>query len=523
MNIIHICIDALCYNDLFNNKYNVAPNILDFASSSIVFHKYLSNAGPTQFALPSVFSSTFPLDYGGYDNGVKNRPITLPQTLKDFGYKNYFIGANAWINKKEGYLDGIDTYIDANDPKLFWDNSKIYFEYNKKRHINGRIDIKELFEITFQRAKIDLERTLNSIENIKNNIKGKDSFVIRSYTKNKIRNDFNKFFAKYSSEKFEPSLENISRLIDFDYILNLNKPILIRLKNRVSRKFHSYYHNGAFLVKKVIQILKDNNTDNKYIYLHLYDIHERNYNNTNFQKIGVNSNKFLKKIGCPKRVSIEQKLKRSIDDKLKIAMSIRYVDDQIGRLIHYIKKEEQLNNTLIVLNADHGLGGFSSEKKEQLTGSLYNDYLHVPCMIFAPNKPKYIMPENSLFSHIDIFPTILDCLELPIPKGIKGKSMFKKNEKGKVSLFENASLGPCDLVNGKPIKIAFIKNNFKSISVINPQNHKYSSFKLFNLKKDWYEKHDLSNDVYYTEIVNEFKRMTISRVQEITDQGKINN
>ncbi len=518
MNIIHICIDSLCYKDLFNNKYNVAPNLLKYASQSVIIPKYLANAGPTQFALPSVFTSSYPLDYGGYDDGIIYRPSTLPKILKQYGYQNYFVGTNAWINHKEGYLHWFDNYIDANDPKLFWDNSKIYFNYNLEKFENGYISLIELLQITFNRARNDLERTIISIDNINSTAHGyKDSHIIRNYSKEKIVKYFNKFFDKYLDDNFQPSIEDIEHLVDFDYILNHKRNIITKIINKISRKFHCYYHKGDFLVKNTIDILKNANNNNFYIYLQLYDIHERNYNNTNFQKFGINLNKRLKKIGSDKRYNILQILRNRVDDKSRIAASLSYVDEQFGILYSYLVRTGLINNTLIIINSDHGLGGYSQTRNEQLTGSLYNEYLHVPCIIGTPNK---IVINNiaNINTHIDIAPTILDYLNLPKMKDAKGKSILSSENHSKIHLFENATLGPCDLKNGKQIQIGIIKDSFKVISLIDFKNEKFIWIKLFNIRDDWNEINNLSEYVKYQELISGLIKIILNRVKEIKNQ-----
>ena len=71
---IYIIIDALRY-DLFEDpdvRSILFPNINNLIKRGFI-KKAVANAQSTQFVLPSLFSSTYPLDHGGYNYGIRNR------------------------------------------------------------------------------------------------------------------------------------------------------------------------------------------------------------------------------------------------------------------------------------------------------------------------------------------------------------------------------------------------------------------------------------------------------------------
>ena len=63
-----IIIDALRYDLLHNRTSRKAlfPNLNKIISRGFLT-KAIANAQATQFVLPSLFSSTYPLDHGGYN------------------------------------------------------------------------------------------------------------------------------------------------------------------------------------------------------------------------------------------------------------------------------------------------------------------------------------------------------------------------------------------------------------------------------------------------------------------------
>jgi len=85
---------------------------------------------------------------------------------------------------------------------------------------------------------------------------------------------------------------------------------------------------------------------------------------------------------------------------------VRYVDDNIGRLLEKMKELNMYNDSLIIMTSDHGEefwdhGGFEHGH------SLYNELIHVPLIIKAPgNAPRQIV-ETKVGTQ-SIMPTILD-------------------------------------------------------------------------------------------------------------------
>lgn len=89
---------------------------------------------------------------------------------------------------------------------------------------------------------------------------------------------------------------------------------------------------------------------------------------------------------------------------------IAYVDDQIGLLITFLKKNNIYSDTLIIIIGDHGEA--FGEHQELTHGMfLYDTTIHIPFIIKFPkfNKHKKI---NATVRSIDLFPTILDLLHI---------------------------------------------------------------------------------------------------------------
>jgi len=82
-----LVIDSLRYDTLCNTKFSdyLFPNLSKLKKHS-VFTSCFSNGIATQLTLPSLFSLTYPLDYGGYENGIRERPRSFIECFKEQGY-----------------------------------------------------------------------------------------------------------------------------------------------------------------------------------------------------------------------------------------------------------------------------------------------------------------------------------------------------------------------------------------------------------------------------------------------------
>jgi len=102
---------------------------------------------------------------------------------------------------------------------------------------------------------------------------------------------------------------------------------------------------------------------------------------------------------------------------------IAFVDAQVGRLIAFLKDLGAFTHCLIVLAADHGEGlGEHGEKTHGFF--IYNSTLHVPLIIKVPGAaPTTIESEVSL---VDVMPTVLHALRLPIPPTVQGRSLLSE-------------------------------------------------------------------------------------------------
>ena len=121
---------------------------------------------------------------------------------------------------------------------------------------------------------------------------------------------------------------------------------------------------------------------------------------------------------------------RLTDDALrKIALydsEIRYVDDRVGQLLLLLKTHGLYDETLIVVNADHG-----DDMVEHTANfehrECYDTTIHTPLIVKLPaamqTQANVGTVVDELVSHADLMPTLLDLAEAPDVPQMDGRSL----------------------------------------------------------------------------------------------------
>ncbi len=103
---------------------------------------------------------------------------------------------------------------------------------------------------------------------------------------------------------------------------------------------------------------------------------------------------------------------------------IAFADTQVGRVLAFLKQKNLYDNTFIIVAGDHGEGlGEHGEKTHGFF--IYNPTLHVPLILKLPAGEAV---RNKVVSHtvslIDLLPTVLQVVGLPVPGAVQGKSLL---------------------------------------------------------------------------------------------------
>lgn len=159
-----------------------------------------------------------------------------------------------------------------------------------------------------------------------------------------------------------------------------------------------------------------------------------------------------------------------------------YVDFELGKLFGYLERNGLMQNTVIILTGDHGES--LHEHGESTHGYFaYNSTLWIPLIIAGPGiRPSRI---DDYVSHVDIFPTVCDILNLEKPSFLQGVSLLPliNGEKIKKRAIYFESLNAYYNCSWAPLR-GFIEEGDKFISSPIPE--------LYNIKDDFDEKTNLA-------------------------------
>jgi len=100
---------------------------------------------------------------------------------------------------------------------------------------------------------------------------------------------------------------------------------------------------------------------------------------------------------------------------------IAYLDSEVGKLLDYLKQTGIYDKSLIIVTSDHG-EAFGERGLLEHGVSVYQDQVWVPLIVKYPNRRQKRVIEYPV-SLVDVMPTVLDVVGVPIPAGVQGVSL----------------------------------------------------------------------------------------------------
>lgn len=104
-------------------------------------------------------------------------------------------------------------------------------------------------------------------------------------------------------------------------------------------------------------------------------------------------------------------------------LQLAYVDNLLGELFETLKSEALFDQALIVLTADHGVSFRTGQSRRPVTDENHMDILPVPLFIKLPDQTLGSVSDVNVET-VDILPTIVDLLNIPLSAPVDGVSVF---------------------------------------------------------------------------------------------------
>lgn len=203
---------------------------------------------------------------------------------------------------------------------------------------------------------------------------------------------------------------------------------------------------------------------------------------------------------------------------------IRSIDGFLGAFFEKLKQAGLFDSTVVVFTSDHGeefADHFAHRFYDAHCKTVYDELIRVPLIMRAPGMTSAGSVITEQVELVDVAPTILDILDLPVPEDMQGRSLVPALEGGSVgegrpALSEATCRGP----EWKSLRTA----DWKYVAAFDVVDGEHSGAlgpmlweKLFDLRSDPREKRDVA--VAYQEKTLELRTTLLALVNALAEQG----
>ena len=198
---------------------------------------------------------------------------------------------------------------------------------------------------------------------------------------------------------------------------------------------------------------------------------------------------------------VKWKYQRYMKDYLKTTKTL---DDNIGRLLKYLKENDLLENTLIIYTSDQGF--YMGEHGWFDKRFMYEESLRTPLVMRLPESLKAMRGATIplMVQNIDHAPTFLEMAGAQIPKDIQGDSYLpllkrEKPQNWRHAIYYHYQEYPAEHAVKRHYGIR--NERYKLIHFYND----IDTWELYDLKNDPKEMHNLINDNEYASVLVNLK------------------
>jgi arylsulfatase A-like enzyme len=202
---------------------------------------------------------------------------------------------------------------------------------------------------------------------------------------------------------------------------------------------------------------------------------------------------------------------------------IRYVDDCVGKLMHYMEDKGLAENTVVLFFSDHGelLGDFGMTHK---LPAFYESLTRIPAIIRHPEGNWAGSKFAGLTEEVDLVPTLFEMMGVKKPPTMVGRSWVQALDSGDQTgresiLCEAGGGGPTfkEPINGHKLKAPQLPTSLGSGAMIRQGDWKLSIYEddraeLYDLENDPDELNNLYGADEYAQIQNELTLALTKRI-----------
>lgn len=117
-------------------------------------------------------------------------------------------------------------------------------------------------------------------------------------------------------------------------------------------------------------------------------------------------------------------------------LSIKEADRVIQRIFTLLERKGYLQNSVAMIVSDHG-EAFGEHGTYGHIHTIYQETMAIPLLIYDPHKKKY--GTDTYATQLDVAPTIIDRLGLPVPETWQGKSLLRPSTDSRLTVHQTTT------------------------------------------------------------------------------------
>ncbi|MGB3976919.1 MAG: flippase-like domain-containing protein [bacterium] len=230
--------------------------------------------------------------------------------------------------------------------------------------------------------------------------------------------NFHQGFSEYhylSPDYFFLADEFSSKLTYYSILRKVREGFLVKAK------YPQHYYQEAAVVNRAVQEYLDRRgkNDRFFIFMHYMETHDPFFKHP-FNGVGY------ARVTMPDPDPVLAEEMRST-----YAGEVTYMDQRMGELFEYLKKEGLWDNTIVLVTADHG-EEFYDHGGWWHGLTLYQEQIHIPFIFkLDAGNSRHITPTTRFDNarHVDVAPTLLGLARIPAPTSMQaGRDLFGYGE-----------------------------------------------------------------------------------------------
>ena len=272
--------------------------------------------------------------------------------------------------------------------------------------------------------------------------------------------------------------------------------------------------SGAYVVEQVKRWLDKPRNGPFFVWTHLMDVHNSSCSTFDLAQPGEYVRRESARLADMNARIIQKGPAYKSDKNHDFALS--YVDEQIQRLHSFLAARGLLEDTIIVLTSDHGsrTAGYPRPDFKDIT-AFYDQLYHIPFALVHENFPAQRL--DRLCSSMDIAPTLLDMIGLPVPREYRGAPVYSPDTLLRDHLvMEHVGRGPCD-IGIKPINVCIRTKRGKAVFKSDPglPENRVSLVEAYDLVNDRDELNNIASAAGLDPHFEKLRGIANARVREI--------